>query len=215
MLTLDFIRASEGLDLAAFTAQLGGPALLAPYLPPDAPPDGSMAMTEHGSSPMPMASSHSPEPLTPILAPGQHGALAPDQEAHLDWPPPSAGGSRILVDQATGVSIDLGGLVLPLVRSSSNPFSDKLAVGRTRNCDVRIEHASISRLHALLLRGADGTWNVTDAGSSNGTRLNGQPVSKGTTLLLQHADVVVFGSVATQFVIPEKLYDALRNLRPL
>jgi pSer/pThr/pTyr-binding forkhead associated (FHA) protein len=122
---------------------------------------------------------------------------------------------QVMVDSSTDVTIDLDGHVLPVVRVPSNPYSDKIAIGRTRNCDVRIEHPSISRLHALLLRASDGGWAVVDAGSSNGTRLNGGSVEKNSPQRVAFGDIIAFGSVATQFVSPDTLYAALRNLRPL
>jgi len=119
-----------------------------------------------------------------------------------------------LIDAETEVAIDLSGQVLPLVRSEQNPYSSKLAVGRTKNCDLRIDHNSISRLHALLLLGDGGTVRIVDAGSSNGTRVNGNAVGK-EGMPLSFGDVVTFGSVPTQFVSEDLLYQALRNLRPL
>jgi len=118
-----------------------------------------------------------------------------------------------LVDAQTAVAIDMGGEVLPLVRSAENPYTNKLAIGRTRNCDLRIDHASISRLHALLLMDEGGSVHIVDVGSSNGTRVNGKPVGRQRTPLV-FGDVVTFGSVATQFVSEDMLYQALHNLRP-
>src|SRR5215471_1938092 len=156
---------------------------------------------------------------------GGPALLVPQLHEDLSTPPPSDDGEssapitsvtkQVMVDSSTDVTIDLDGHVIPVVRTASNPFSDKIAIGRTRNCDVRIEHPSISRLHALFLRASDGGWSVVDAGSSNGTRLNGQSVEKGRPQRLSFGDIIAFGSVATQFVSPDTLFAALRNLRPL
>src|SRR5271165_1664094 len=47
-------------------------------------------------------------------------------------------------------------------------------VGRSRECDVVLDDAGISRRHAELRPGPDG-WTVEDLGSTNGVRVNGAP----------------------------------------
>src|SRR5438045_3783571 len=54
----------------------------------------------------------------------------------------------------------------------------KCTVGRTvAPRGVSILDASVSRRHAELAREGDGTWTLVDLGSSNGTRVNDQPVT--------------------------------------
>jgi predicted component of type VI protein secretion system len=48
-------------------------------------------------------------------------------------------------------------------------------LGRSRDCDIVVEDANVSRHHAEL-RPRGGTWVITDLGSTNGTRLNGREV---------------------------------------
>ncbi len=50
-------------------------------------------------------------------------------------------------------------------------------VGRNADCDIRIEHGSISREHAEL-RYTDGQWTLVDAGSKNGVRVDGKRVAQ-------------------------------------
>lgn len=49
-----------------------------------------------------------------------------------------------------------------------------LIIGRSEECDVRIDHPSISRRHAQLLVGPPVC--LQDLGSANGTRVGGQPI---------------------------------------
>lgn len=49
-----------------------------------------------------------------------------------------------------------------------------LRIGRGADCELRIDHPSVSRLHAELH--TDGGWRLTDAGSKNGTCVDGEPV---------------------------------------
>ncbi len=48
-------------------------------------------------------------------------------------------------------------------------------IGRSRDCDVVLDDAGISRRHAEIRPGPDG-WTVVDLGSTNGVRVNGAEV---------------------------------------
>ncbi len=56
--------------------------------------------------------------------------------------------------------------------------TDKTRVGRGTDCDIILVDPLCSRVHAELRREEDGWW-VQDAGSRNGTYLNGQRVERG------------------------------------
>jgi hypothetical protein len=64
-------------------------------------------------------------------------------------------------------------------------------IGREGGCDLLIEHSTVSRWHARLDR-ADGRWMLADAGSTNGTRVNGWRVRQPVPV--QPGDHVMFGS---------------------
>ena len=53
-----------------------------------------------------------------------------------------------------------------------------LVIGRGREADLVIAESTISRTHARIDPGECGAWHVEDLGSTNGTRLNGAPVSR-------------------------------------
>lgn len=55
---------------------------------------------------------------------------------------------------------------------------DVTIVGRKDECDVAIDHKSISKQHCALVK-TDGLVLVRDLGSTNGTRVNGQRVRRG------------------------------------
>ena len=54
-------------------------------------------------------------------------------------------------------------------------------IGRSRECDVVLADANVSRRHAEL-RPAGGAWTVTDLGSTNGVKVNGSRIDETTTL---------------------------------
>src|SRR5947209_15466715 len=58
---------------------------------------------------------------------------------------------------------------------------DALVVGRAEDCDVRLDHPSVSRRHATLERKPDGLW-LTDLGGVNGLRRGGQRVTEPVRL---------------------------------
>ncbi len=79
----------------------------------------------------------------------------------------------------------LGTEVYPLDR-------ERVMVGRSRFCDIRLQEDTVSRLHAAFTRGEQGVM-LEDLGSSNGTFVNGEPVVG--TRRLAVGDVVRFGAV--------------------
>ena len=52
----------------------------------------------------------------------------------------------------------------------------------------------ISRLHAVLLRAADGSWAIVDPGSANGTLLNGAELATGQVVPVHEGDRVHLGA---------------------
>lgn len=69
-------------------------------------------------------------------------------------------------------------------------------IGRSRDCDMVLDDAGISRRHAEIRPGPDG-WAVADLGSTNGVLVNGQPV-RGSRLLAP-GDRVGLGSTEIVF----------------
>ena len=54
-------------------------------------------------------------------------------------------------------------------------------VGRNDDCDIFLDHKSVSKLHCILVK-TDGLILVRDLGSTNGTRVNGQRVRRAALL---------------------------------
>ncbi|PKN39706.1 MAG: GGDEF domain-containing protein, partial [Deltaproteobacteria bacterium HGW-Deltaproteobacteria-20] len=63
-------------------------------------------------------------------------------------------------------------------------------VGRGSTCQIRVKDDSMSRVHALLSRGTDGGWVLVDAGSKNGSFVEGRQVAQWP---LNEGDVVQLG----------------------
>jgi ABC-type multidrug transport system ATPase subunit len=58
---------------------------------------------------------------------------------------------------------------------------DKLVIGRAADCDIRLEHPSVSRYHALVA-GRAGSFIVTDLSSVNGIIVGGKRLTEPTRL---------------------------------
>jgi pSer/pThr/pTyr-binding forkhead associated (FHA) protein len=58
---------------------------------------------------------------------------------------------------------------------------DLTLVGRKEECDLRIDHKSISKMHCVIVK-TDGLLLLRDLGSTNGTRVNGQRVRRAALL---------------------------------
>lgn len=71
-------------------------------------------------------------------------------------------------------------------------LGDLCGIGRSDHNRIQIIDPLISREHAIIRRDAKGLCFLSDAGSSNGTALNGLPVNAPTQL--QHGDVIELGS---------------------
>tara|TARA_Y100001934_G_C11861981_1_gene544605 strand:+ start:56 stop:484 length:429 start_codon:yes stop_codon:yes gene_type:complete len=59
---------------------------------------------------------------------------------------------------------------------------DVTVVGRKRGvCDVSIDRSSVSKLHCVVVK-TDGLLFIRDLGSTNGTKVNGQRITRGALL---------------------------------
>src|SRR5262249_55225208 len=58
---------------------------------------------------------------------------------------------------------------------------DMTLVGRKEDCDLRLDHKSVSKLHCVLVK-TDGLLLLRDLGSTNGTRVNGQRIRRAALL---------------------------------
>lgn len=74
--------------------------------------------------------------------------------------------------------------------------ADLMTIGRLPDCDVVLRDKGASRRHAQMRRTNNGTWTITDLGSTNGTRLNGQTVQ---TRELVEGDRITIGSTMLEF----------------
>jgi pSer/pThr/pTyr-binding forkhead associated (FHA) protein len=58
---------------------------------------------------------------------------------------------------------------------------DMMVIGRQEECDLRLDHKSVSKMHCVLVK-TDGVVLLRDLGSTNGTRVNGTRVRRAALL---------------------------------
>ena len=102
-----------------------------------------------------------------------------------------------------GISIDYQGKTFELE-------DDEITIGRSEDNQVTLNNSSVSGSHCTITR--EGlAYVLKDLGSTNGTRVNGQPIME---TVLQDRDVIHFGSLEFLFAeqMPEDLnFDATQT----
>lgn len=81
----------------------------------------------------------------------------------------------------------------------------ELRIGRTDDNDITLDHRSLSRTHAKLVREATGEWRVIDMQSANGMTVNGESYAQAT---LNSGDIVELGHVKLRFLAAGDASDA-------
>merc|ERR1712176_966155 len=67
--------------------------------------------------------------------------------------------------------------------------------------DIKLDHPSISRRHALVGHGSSGNLYVMDLGSSHGTFVNSQRLQKKKREVLRDGYVVKFGASTREYIV--------------
>ena len=88
------------------------------------------------------------------------------------------------------VTLTLDGRTIPVT-------TGRVVVGRSRECDVRVDDGNVSRRHFELVQEGPTAWVVTDLGSTNGTEVNGRRVSGKRRL--DDGDRITIGSTELVF----------------
>jgi len=94
------------------------------------------------------------------------------------------------------------------VRRGASSAGHLITVGRTADNDLVIPDLSISRFHAFVKQGPRGEWLIHDAGSTNGSTLNGRSVPQqgaGSAAELKSGDDVRLGQVELTFLEAEAM----------
>jgi hypothetical protein len=122
-----------------------------------------------------------------------------------------------MADRGVGSRIAGGGQEMRayhvLAPPEDRPAGGKLLVGRGSEREYNIDHSTVSKRHAVILFDEERkAYQLGDAGSTNGTLLNGQAVESGAPVYLRDGNVVSFGDCDYLFFSPDGFIDLLKRL---
>lgn len=79
----------------------------------------------------------------------------------------------------------------------------RMLIGRGEDCDIALNHASVSRVHAELHPQTDGRYEIVDRQSANGVRVNGVELTRS---FIDARDVIELGDVILKFIPAGQMY---------
>ncbi len=126
------------------------------------------------------------------------------------WRPPLADRSTI-AEAGQGRSRSSSGeaLALEVTPVPGRTASEGIRLGRGPENDLVVDDGTLSRAH-LLLKLVEGRWFVEDLHSSNGTRVNGEPLGDAAVPIEPGARIEA-GSVCLTFYDARGFYLRLRH----
>jgi pSer/pThr/pTyr-binding forkhead associated (FHA) protein len=111
----------------------------------------------------------------------------------------------------TGKAIDQFRVLVP--RHKRARADERLLVGRGEDRDVSIDHSTVSKRHAFLVLDAEsGAYRLGDAGSTNGTFINGQRIESGKPVSLRDGCIISFGDCDYLFLSPAGFVELLQRM---
>jgi hypothetical protein len=103
-------------------------------------------------------------------------------------------------------------LVLPLRTEGTPSSGGGVSIGRSESNDVVIENPSVSRFHALIHRDVrTQTWTISDAGSRNGTWVEGKRVEPDHAVTLTDGCTLRVGDAVLRFYLPQSFYEYVQR----
>jgi hypothetical protein len=112
---------------------------------------------------------------------GHTMVYSPDKEARRLEPAPAPAGATRAVLAGAGRRTVVSGT--------------RATIGRSRECEVTVDDANVSRRHAEL-RQENGSWRIVDLGSTNGIKVNRRRVEQAE---LRHGDRITLGITDLDF----------------
>jgi pSer/pThr/pTyr-binding forkhead associated (FHA) protein len=81
--------------------------------------------------------------------------------------------------------------------------AERVVIGRGEECDISVNHASVSRVHAEIHALGDGRYEIVDRESANGIRVNGVDLKRS---LIDARDTIELGDVVFKFIPAGQIY---------
>jgi pSer/pThr/pTyr-binding forkhead associated (FHA) protein len=139
----------------------------------------------------------------PVEAPGSDGEAPASEDSYAFRTVSGVGEAQIGGGDPT---------VSYLEKTRDNAFVRRITLGRTSNNDVIIDSPSVSRFHAWFQQEeGGGGWNVVDAGSKNGTELNGKRLPAKRPQPLTNGAQVKVGQIVLGYYTAKGLIALLKE----
>jgi hypothetical protein len=122
------------------------------------------------------------------------------------WRPPTA--RRDTLDAGPKTRLLASGESLAILLEAKDGGAE-IRLGRDADNDLVIDDATLSRVHLVLRRDARGEWSAQDAGSRNGTKVDGAPARMA--LPLREGSVLEAGAVRLTFYDAAGLYARVKS----
>lgn len=91
----------------------------------------------------------------------------------------------------------------------ANAFGMMVTMGRAPNNDLIVPDKRVSKFHAYFRKSGE-SWSVTDANSTNGTKLDGVQLEASRAYPLRAgAELELSGAIVVKFLPPAELFDLL------
>lgn len=87
----------------------------------------------------------------------------------------------------------------------------QLTLGRSPTCDIEINDATLSQVHLLFMQSGPSQWTVRDAGSKNGSWLDGAQLIPGEPKPLNNGGRIQTAQVVLTYYEPQGLFTRLQQ----
>lgn len=159
------------------------------------------------------ASSPAPAPTTGAIMTGQAAEQA-NRTMAFQLAPCALCGTPAVIGEGfcTRCGLQSGSKAGPMPGTHSGPelhlqsgqtfkLAGTVTIGRDA-AGITLPDVSVSRIHATITVDNAGNVSITEAGSTNGTLLDGQLLRKGVSVFAQNGSTIQFGAIKGTLVIP-------------
>lgn len=120
--------------------------------------------------------------------------------------------AQVMAKEGVRISPELAhSEVFPVVKSLSNPWPERISVGRARNNDIVLQDNSVSKLHGHFVHSPTGATMLVDAGSRNGIWINSRQLAAGQSIPVAPGDTITFGGTALTYLDAAGLWDLVQQ----
>jgi hypothetical protein len=119
----------------------------------------------------------------------------------------AAGSGERSLDAEPSVAV---GHVLFIQKREGGVFPDRIGIGRAPNADVRIPLSQVSKYHAYFSKEAE-SWSITDAGSRNGTSVQGVRLTDRTPHPIADGHEIGIGPYRFAFHTADGFHDLVKR----